>query len=118
MTSSRDYSDSLNDILDAIQKIQKFVEGVDYESFRANDEKSFAVIRALEIIGEATKQIPIPLRQKYPLIPWNAIAGMRDKLIHGYFVISLPRVWETVQRDLPVLKETIQLMLTDLEDKK
>jgi uncharacterized protein with HEPN domain len=100
---TRQYADALRDILDAISKAQQFVEGINFDTFQANDEKNFAVTRALEIIGEAVKQIPDSERTRYPQIPWKAIAGMRDKLIHGYYVVSLTRVWETVQRDLPPL---------------
>ncbi len=65
----RQYADALRDILDAISKAQKFVEGIDFDTFQTNDEKSFAVTRALEIIGEAVKQIPDSERELYPQIP-------------------------------------------------
>ncbi|VAW30759.1 Protein of unknown function DUF86, BT0167 group [hydrothermal vent metagenome] len=110
---TRLYSDYLNDILDAIVKVQQFVEGVNFASFQANDEKVYAVIRALEIIGEAAKFIPKEERVRFPQIPWQAVTGMRDKLIHGYFVVSLPRVWETIQRDLPPLQEVVEQMLAE-----
>lgn len=89
---TRAYTDYLHDILDASSKAQQFVEGVAFTSFKANDEKIYAVIRALEIIGEAVKFIPQTERDRYPQIPWQAVAGMRDKLIHGYFVINVRRV--------------------------
>ena len=111
---TRLYIDSLRDILNAIIKAQMFVDGLDFEQFESNDEKAFAVIRALEIIGEATKKIPETERAKYPQIPWKAIAGMRDKLIHGYYIVNLARVWATVQRDLPPLYDTVSQMLDDL----
>jgi uncharacterized protein with HEPN domain len=114
---TRQYKDALYDILDAIKKAQSFVEGIDFDTFRANDEKTFAVTRALEIIGEAVKQIPESERTRYPQIPWKAVAGMRDKLIHGYYVVSLIRVWETLQRDLPPLAEVVSDMLVELEEK-
>lgn len=110
---TRLFSDYLHDILDAISKTERFVAGVDFASFQANDEKVYAVIRALEIIGEAAKSIPKEERNRFPEIPWQAVTGMRDKLIHGYFVVSLPRVWETVQRDLPPLKTIVEQMLSE-----
>ncbi len=113
---TRQYADALRDILDAISKAQKFVEGIDFDTFQTNDEKPFAVTRALEIIGEAVKQIPDSERELYPQIPWKAVAGMRDKLIHGYYVVSLTRVWETVQRDLPPLYEVVSTMLAQLKE--
>jgi uncharacterized protein with HEPN domain len=111
---TRTYIDYLHDILDVSAKAQQFVEGVDFDSFEANDEKIYAVIRALEIIGEAVKFIPPTERDRYPQIPWQAVAGMRDKLIHGYFVVNVRRVWETAQRDLPPLQMVVSQMLAEL----
>ena len=112
---TRTYADYLRDILDMITKVQRFVSGVDMAEFEANEEKVFAVIRALEVIGEAVKYIPETERERYPQIPWRAIAGMRDKLIHGYFVVSVNRVWATVQQDLPPLQQVVTQMLEKLE---
>ncbi len=112
---TRLFTDYLRDILDSIEKIQKFVAGVDFDTFQSDDEKTYAVIRALEIIGEATKHIPQSERARYPQIPWIAVAGMRDKLIHGYHVVSLTRVWETIERDLMPLYEVVSQMLEEAE---
>lgn len=99
------------------KKAQLFVAGVDFESFQANEEKVFAVIRALEIIGEAGKKIPTSVRKRYPEVPWAAMAGMRDKLAHDYFGVNLRRLWETVQNDLPPLRTAVARMVGDLENK-
>ena len=85
----RDSKLLLKDILDAISAIERFVEGVNFEEFKSNDEKSSAVIRKFEIIGEATKGLPEDLKEKYPEIPWREMAGFRDKLIHFYFGINM-----------------------------
>lgn len=108
--SSIDY---LNDMLDSSRKALRFVNGVSYEEFRENDEKVCAVIRMLEVIGEAAKNIPADLRKRHSTVPWRLITGMRDKLIHGYFGINLKWVWETVCDDLPPLVEMIEAMLSE-----
>lgn len=88
--------DHLEDILDAAEKAQRFVEGMTYETFVNDDKSVFAVIRALEIIGEATKQLPEELRDEYPGVPWSLMAGMRDKLVHDYVNVDRQIVWTTV----------------------
>ena len=92
----------LKHILDAISDIEKFIEGITEEGFCENKEKQYAVLRALEIIGEATKNLSNELKAKYSDILWREIAGMRDKLIHQYFGVNLELVWETIQNRLRV----------------
>jgi uncharacterized protein with HEPN domain len=103
----------LQDILDAIADIDKFLEKATEEEFYRNKEKQYAVLRALEIIGEATKTLSKEIRAKYRTVPWKDIAGMRDKLIHMYFGVKVDLVWETVKNKLPELKRQIEDMLKE-----
>lgn len=114
MTAPRVYSDYLHDIQDTIAKVQSFAQGMSFEQFAGDDKTVFAVIRGLEIIGEATKQLPLSLRERYALVPWREVAGMRDVLSHDYFGVRLERVWKTVQNDLPVLEKAVRQILADL----
>lgn len=79
-----------------------------FEGFQQDEKTVFAVIRALEIIGEAAKNISEDMKAQHPEIPWRNVAGMRDKLIHEYFGVNNKVVWDTLQEDLPGLKEKIQ----------
>ena len=104
MSTNRDIRDYIFDISDSINDIRSFVLNMNYEDFEADRKTVNAVIRSLEIIGEAAKKIPTEVRVQYPQIPWNEIAGMRDKLIHEYFGVDLEIVWETIQSDLTDLE--------------
>jgi uncharacterized protein with HEPN domain len=117
MKQNREYTDYLQDILDAISKIDKFTEGMDADRFLADEKTVFAVIRALEIIGEATKKLPRSMREKYPQIAWRDVAGMRDKLSHDYFGVNIHRVWQTVQNDLSLLRAVVMRILSDIQKK-
>lgn len=114
MKPKRQYADYLSDILDSVQKARRFLKGVKFDAFAANDEKVFAVMQALEIIGEAVKNLPKSIRQRYPEVRWRDVAGMRDKLIHQYFRVNVRLLWETVRKDLPSLQMTVERMLGDL----
>jgi uncharacterized protein with HEPN domain len=115
MKQQREYIDYLRDILDAAQKAVQFVAGMDSTAFEGDAKTSFAVIRALEIIGEAAKHLPASVRQRYPEVPWRAMSGMCDKVIHDYLGVSLQRVYETVRQDVPALRSAIAPILADLE---
>lgn len=101
----------LRHILDSIDKILKFTES-GRESFLNDERTQDAVIRNLEIIGEAVRKIPAEFRDAHTEIPWKIIAGMRDKLIHDYFGVNLNIVWEAVERDLPDLRRRVESLLT------
>jgi uncharacterized protein with HEPN domain len=107
--------DYVQDIIDAINKGVVFVEGMEYEDFVHDDKTIFAVIRAIEVIGEAVKNIPEDVKKEYSEIPWRGMAGMRDKLIHEYFGVSIKRVWSTVKEEIQPLKPPFERMLRNLE---
>jgi len=102
--AEREYIDYLRDIQSAIEKAESFVEGMEYEVFKSDDKTVFAVLKALEIVGEASKNIPSRVRQKYSEVPWREMTGMRDKLSHDYLGVDLWRVFSTVKEDLPMSK--------------
>ena len=114
MTRAGLLQDYLRDILDAMDKAQSFVSGMSFQEFCRDDRTVFAVIRALEIIGEAAKKVPAPCRRRYAAIPWKSLAGMRDKLIHDYVGVSLEVVWRTVCDDIPAVKPKLHLMLEEI----
>jgi len=106
----------VKDILDCIEKIDEFIGSMDFEKFIEDDKTKSAVVRKLEIIGEATKNIPKQIRQKYRKLPWADMAGMRDKIAHFYFGIDYTIVWEVIKERLPEIKPIIQKILKEMEE--
>jgi len=98
-----------------MNKGMEFVEGMEYEDFIRDDKTIFAVIRAIEIIGEAVKNISENVKKVYPEIPWRNMTGMRDKLIHGYFGVNPVRVWKTVKEEIRPLKPLFEKILKNLD---
>jgi uncharacterized protein with HEPN domain len=113
----RDVIIYLKDILEAINAIENFVNDIDFEKFKLDDKTSSAVIRKFEIIGEATKNIPKSIKQKYPDVPWKEMAGFRDKLIHFYFGIKYEIVWDTIKLRLPDLKQRLTKIIEEIKNK-
>ena len=108
--------DYLQDMLEALDKAVQFVGDYDLSEFEQDEQCGYAVIRCLEIVGEAAKKIPAGVRQKQGAIPWKNLAGMRDKLIHDYAGVDLKVVFETVKRDIPYVREMLQSFIKELEE--
>lgn len=95
-------------ILDCIRKIKEFSEGLSFKEFFVNELVQDAVIRNIEVIGEASKKISTNTKQVYFDVPWKEIAGMRDKLIHDYLGVDFEVVWRTIKEDIPMLERQIK----------
>jgi uncharacterized protein with HEPN domain len=106
----RDFSDYIKDILVSIQDVEEFTFGMEFDEFLKDKKTIKAVIRSLEVLGEASKKIPESIKSKYPHIPWKRMVGMRDKLIHQYFGVDLEIVWNVIKSELPSIKVPIEEM--------
>ena len=112
----RDYRDCLQDIIESINDIEVFTKDMSFEDFAKDRKTMNAVIRSIEVIGEATKKIPMSIRGEHPSIPWKKMAGMRDKMIHEYFGIDIEILWKSAKDELPPLKSLIQNVLEGLSE--
>ncbi|MHA2611562.1 MAG: HepT-like ribonuclease domain-containing protein [bacterium JZ-2024 1] len=113
--SKRMDKEFLLDIQEAIRRIELYTKGLKYEDFLQRIETQDAVLRNLEIIGEAVKNLSLNLKKKYQDIPWKDIARMRDKIIHFYFGVNLDIVWKIVEDKLPQLKKQVEDILKGMK---
>ena len=118
MFKNREVIDFLENALNAMEKAELFITDMTYEEFIKDEKTIFAVIRAIEVIGEALKHVPSEFRQKFSDIPWRDITGMRDILVHEYFGVDHETVWETVKTDIPSIKPLLVELLDNLKTKR
>lgn len=113
MKAPRQSIDYLNDIIGAIEKAEAFSCGMTIDEFLADEKTLYATVRAIEIIGEASKHVPESVRDRYPDLPWKQMSGMRDKLIHAYFGVDATVIWKTIREDIPPIKNALQQVLKE-----
>ncbi len=112
----RDYRLFIKDMLESMEAIERFVEGMEFEDFVKDDKTTSAVIRKLEIIGEAARYVPDWIRERYPDVPWRSMIGMRNRLIHAYFGVDYKLVWDTIKVELPKVKSQLLKILKELRE--
>lgn len=113
MRSRRAVLDYLRDILEMMDKVKEFIGDMSFDEFALDAKTNFAVFRALEVVGEAAKQVPSSVRRRHPDVPWRRMAGMRDRPIHGYFGVDVEIVWETATKLIPELKPRVAEVLEE-----
>jgi len=111
--SKRSDIDLLDDIFTCLERIQVYISGLSYDDFASDQKTQDAVIRNIEILGEASKKLSEDIKQTYNEIPWKMIAGTRDRLIHDYFGVNIDIIWEIATIDVPELKEKIAKIKND-----
>ncbi len=104
----KDFYIFIEHILDSIEKIEEFTRNVSQSEFNRNIQLQDAIVRRIEIIGEAARNLPKNFTRKYPDIPWKEIIGTRDKIIHHYFGINLDIIWDIIKRNIPDLKRKLK----------
>ena len=115
--SSREWNFRIQDILNAIDKIDRYLEGMTLTEFKKDELVIDGVVRNLEIIGEASKNLPLSMRRIHSNIPWKEMNGMRDVLIHRYFGVDIKIVWHTAKKSLPSIREHLEQLLQEPKKK-
>ena len=115
--ASPEIRDYVDDIIEMIDDITEFTKGLSLQKFKKDKKTVYAVIRCLEVIGKASNQIPSSIKKAHSEIPWDSIAGMRNKLIHEYFGADMMIVWSTIQNDLESLAAVVQEIRKELDER-
>ncbi|HEX2984309.1 MAG TPA: DUF86 domain-containing protein [Ignavibacteriales bacterium] len=108
-------ADFIEDMLESIRKGIFFISGMTFSDFINDDKTQYALIRAIEVIGEASAKISDDIKSHYPEIPWKEMSGMRNKLVHDYFGVNSEVVWKTAVEDLPKLERQVEQIILDLK---
>lgn len=115
MKRGREYSGFLWDMQVYAEKAERFVAGMDLVAFQADERTNMAVVRSLEVVGEAARHIPLAVRRRYPGVPWQKIISMRNIVIHDYPAVDLEVIWRTVRDDLPPLRAALTRLREEME---
>lgn len=116
--SKREDTVILQDIVEAIERVETYTKGMSYQQFISDRKTQDAVVRNLEIVGEATKNLTEKTKQQNPDVSWKSMAGMRDKLIHDYFGVNYDVVWTIINEDLEELSSSLELVIEKLQSSK
>ena len=109
--SKRDWKILFEDILDSIYKIDNYTKGIDFETFKSNSMLIDAVVRNIEIIGEASSKIPDEIKNKFSEVPWVKLKGIRNRIVHDYFGVDVEIIWKIIEKDLVELRQQIEIAL-------
>ena len=113
--SKREWKILFDDIIESINKIKEYTKGFSFEDFAVSSQVIDAVVRNIEIIGEASKNIPLEIQNKFKDVPWQKIKGIRNRIVHEYFSVDISIIWFIVQNELEPLKKVLQKHLNEIE---